>query len=38
MDEAVDGGDGDGFAWEEPGPFLEGLVGGQQHGAALISQ
>ena len=37
MDEAVDGGDGDGFAGKEFGPILARLVCGEEDGSAFVS-
>ena len=37
MDEAVDGGDGDGLVREDPVPGAEGLVGGDREAAGLVA-
>ena len=38
MDEAVDGRERHGLVGEDPAPLAEGLVGGDEHGAALVAR
>ena len=37
VDEPVDRGEGHGLIWKNPPPFTEGLIGGDQHGSALVA-
>jgi hypothetical protein len=37
MDEAIDGGERHSLAREDPAPFAEGLIGGDQDGSAFVA-